>query len=144
VLQRLGKKLLRITKFPGSAVHLSQFISGVGISGIDFQLLSEFLRRGGHVFRRVTLPRTRQQRTSYPVMYAGPPGINREHLAILTDGRVVRSLAFVGLRLSLMPPHGCGSYLCHLLHVEEGGAAEDSRGVVEHLRIVWIEPIQLQ
>ncbi len=135
VLHRQRKELLRFVELPCVAMNFSQLISGVGVAGIDFQFLRELFRCGGHVFRRVALPRTRQQRPPYPVMNARPPGINGEHLTILADGCVVRSLAFVGFGFSLMPPHRCGSHLRELLHAQEGKVSEDSPGVVEDLGI---------
>ena len=108
-------------------MELSQFISSVGIARIDFQFQPELLGRC-HIVWRVALPGARQKGPSDPVVDAGPPGVDGEHLAILADGCVVRSLALIGFGLCLMPPHRRWSHLRELLHVEKGAAAEDSRG----------------
>jgi hypothetical protein len=75
---------------------------------------------------------------------ARPSGVDREHLAVIADGGVVRSLAFVGLRLSLVPLDGSRSHLGQLLHGQESEVPKNPAGVVKDLRVIGIKPIQLQ
>src|SRR5450755_3747078 len=104
VLHRKFEKFLRFAEFPRGAVNFAQFVCRVGVAGIDVQFLRELLRRRGYILRGVALPGACQQRSSYPVMNSRSPGIDREHLTIFADGSIIRSLALIGLGLSLMPP----------------------------------------
>src|SRR6185437_15448688 len=120
VLHSQLKEFLRLVKLARVAMELSQFISGVGIAGLDFQFRPELLGRRSLIVWRVALPGTGQQGSPYPVMNARPQGISRKHLTILADGRVVRSLAFVGFSQGLMPPDRPGGDPSQLLHGQEG------------------------
>src|SRR5437867_318565 len=101
VRQRDFKKLARFVELPRLAMNFSQLISRVGIGGIELKLLLEFLRC---LCLRIGLPRTRQKRSAQAEMDTRAARIQREHLPVFSDCKVVVSLTFVSFPCRLMRP----------------------------------------
>ncbi len=67
-----------------------------------------------------------------------------QHLLILPDRFIEQPLALVRFAGSLMQPHGVRRDAREPDHLQIRVVPEQSSGVVEHFRIVWIAPAQLE
>ena len=83
-------------------MNFSQLVSRIRIGGIELKLLLEFLRC---VRLRIGLPRTRQKRSAQAEMDTRAARVQREHLPVFSDCKVMVSLTFVSFPRGLMHPN---------------------------------------
>src|SRR6059058_3192159 len=89
VFQGNFKKLARFVELPRLAMNFPQLVSRIRIGGIELKLLLEFLRC---VRLGIGLPRTRQKRSAQAEMDTRAARIQREHLPVFSDCKVMVSL----------------------------------------------------
>ena len=142
--QGLFKELLRLLELPSIAPSLGNLVSRIAVPGIQCQFLFKFLLGAGQILAGCNLTRAGQQSASQTIMEARTAWIKRQHLAVLADRGVIRSLAFVGLGQGLVPPNRRGRHLSELLHRQESEVPIHFSSVVQDFGIVGIEPVQFQ
>lgn len=106
------KKLMCFVELSPLAMDFCQFVSRIGIGGIQLKLLLECLG----CFRlqlpaRIGLLRKREKRSTQAEMDPCPARVECEYLAVFSDCKLMVPLTFVHISCGLMHPNGIGRQL---------------------------------
>src|SRR6266496_2674595 len=105
VFERKFEVFFSIQQFSRVAMNFADFICSTRIQRIKLQFFLELGNRRVYIFGGICRAPPGQERSPKPIVDASTSWLNRYNLAVFSNGRIVRTLAFVGLGSCLVCPN---------------------------------------